>query len=284
MRDGMRASTASGVTLAIAALVGVGGCSVYSYVDPAGPRFAGIAAEPAPDREPDVRVVSFNVQFAEHVDRAIEALRTRESLADADVVLLQEMNDPGAAAIADALGFHYVYYPATERGNGGFGNAVVSRWPIVEDHKLLLPHPSPANGERRVAVAATLDAPFGRIAVVSVHSETPWMPMRGRLEQLGAVLEDVEARYGASGIPVIVGGDFNTPESWGTEAIRGLFTVHGFTHASRDVPPTADYFVQQVTLDYVFVRGLHVEAAGVEDTDASDHRPVFVRARAPGEG
>ena len=261
-------------TLALAFALTLG-CHVHSYVDPEGPRYAGLAEDPAEDPERELRVVTFNVEFSRHVDRAVEALGTRESLRTADVLLLQEMNEGAIETIAAARRMSYVYYPATERGSGGFGNAVASRWPIIEDHKILLPHPSPANGERRVAVAAMIDAPSGPLVAVSVHSETPWMPMRGRLEQLAAILEDVDASYPGT-VPAIIAGDMNTPEDWGADMIRTLFGRHGFRHASRRVPPTADYFVQQVTLDYVFVRGVRVEEAGVEHTEASDHRPVWI--------
>jgi endonuclease/exonuclease/phosphatase family metal-dependent hydrolase len=267
---------------AVVAASVAGGCAVGSYASPTGPRFAGAASAPTPDPEPAVRVVSFNIQFSVHVDRAIEQLRSDETLRDADVLLLQEMNAEGAAAIADALGFHHVYYPATRRGTEGYGNAVVSRWPIVEDHKILLPHLSPENGQRRAAVAALLDTPFGRMAAVSVHAETVFLPLQGRIEQLAAVLRDVEAHYGTSGIPVVVGGDFNTPEEWGAEQVRGLFTMHGFRHATRRIGPTADYFFfQRVMNDYVFVRDLNVESAGVEETHASDHGPVYVELSPP---
>jgi endonuclease/exonuclease/phosphatase family metal-dependent hydrolase len=270
--------------LAAVATLAVAGCRhVDSYLDPEGPRYAGTAQEPRPDEERAFRVVTFNVEFSRHVDLAIEALRNREALRDADVVMLQEMNAPAVEAIADALGFHYVYYPATERSEGGFGNAVASRWPIVEDHKVILPHPSPANAERRVAVAATIDAPFGPVAVYSVHSETPWLSLRGRVEQLQRLLDDVHERYTPQRIPVIIGGDMNTPEARGADMLRDVFRRDSFVHATRDVPNTADYFVARVTLDYVFVRGLRVMDAGDEVTDASDHAALYVLLRPPSD-
>ncbi|HJL19851.1 MAG TPA: endonuclease/exonuclease/phosphatase family protein [Sandaracinaceae bacterium LLY-WYZ-13_1] len=261
----------------IALVATVAGCRhVDSYLDPEGPRYAGTAEAPRPDPEPGLRVVSYNVEFSRHVEEAVEALRTREPLREADVLLLQEMNAEAVERIASAMGFHYVYYPATERSGGGFGNAVASRWPIVEDHKVILPHPSPANQERRIAVAATIEAPFGRFAVYSVHSETPWLSLRGRVEQLRSLLDDAHQRYAPLRIPVIVGGDMNTPEARGADLLRDLFRRDGFEHATRDVPNTADYFVARVTLDYVFVRGFEVRRAGAEVTDASDHAALHV--------
>lgn len=256
------------------------GCQahVHSYLDPAGPRYAGPAPREAPDPERALRVVTFNVEFARGTEQAIVELENDPELQGADVVLMQEMNEPSVIAVSEALGFHYVYYPATERGTGGFGNAVLSRWPIVEDHKVILPHASPANGERRIAVAATIDAPFGPLVAVSLHTETPWMPLRGRLDQLAAVLADVDERYDAVRTHVVIGGDMNTPEPHGTERIASLFQRHAFRYATRHVGPTADYYFGFVVLDYVFVRGLTVSDAGARTTEASDHRPLYIVA------
>lgn len=41
-----------------------------------------------------------------------------------------------------ALGMSWVYYPAIfrHRSDKDFGNAVLSRWPIIADKKIVLPH------------------------------------------------------------------------------------------------------------------------------------------------
>lgn len=264
------------------ALIAVG-CQGRNYLDPSGPRYAQRVATPAPDEEPLLRVVSFNIAYGEDIDRAIEELAADPELRDADVILLQEMHARGAAAIGRALGLHHVYYPASVEKGRLFGNAILSRWRILEDHKVVLPHGDPLGGQRRIAVAAILDAPGGRIAVYSVHAETAFLSLRGRLEQLERVLSDVDARHGAMGIPVIIGGDFNTLERWAVPDVRDLFTWRGFDHASREVPSTADYCFGAPALDHLFVRDLEVVRAGASPTtEASDHRPLYAVLRWPG--
>ena len=51
------------------------------------------------------------------------------------------MDEPGARAFADSLGFGYVYFPATLHPVTGrdFGNAVLSRFPIEDERKIVLP-------------------------------------------------------------------------------------------------------------------------------------------------
>lgn len=272
------------VALLAAALPPLGGCAVCNYVDPAGPRYAGRAEQPSVDREPDaIRVVSFNVRLALCVEAAAAALRAEDALRDADVVLLQEMSADGAARIAGALGMHHVYYPGTVRTGGiVFGVAILSRWPITEDHKLVLPHRNPVTWVRSIAVGATLAAPGGPIAVYSVHAATVIVSLRARLDQYATVLQDVAARHDP-GVPVVIAGDLNTMEQWAIPRVHEGFRARGFEPATAELDATADYFFGSVVLDHVFARGLDVRDAGTVRTDASDHRAVWSVLRRPAD-
>src|SRR5690242_12714666 len=72
------------------------------YPPAGGPRYAAAppAAPPGGAERPlALRVVSFNVEFARHVDGAIALLASDPGLRGADVVLLQEMDSAGAARV-----------------------------------------------------------------------------------------------------------------------------------------------------------------------------------------
>src|SRR5687767_9964801 len=105
------------------------GCRTgQNYPGAVEPRYAGVGIpvdRPVPDT---LRVVSFNVKYAERIDSAIVVLTTESALRDADVLLLQEMDAIGTRRIAEALGMSYVYYPAIFRHRSArdFGNAVLS--------------------------------------------------------------------------------------------------------------------------------------------------------------
>src|SRR5687767_7224596 len=131
----------------------------YAGLD--GPRHAGGLAEAkaAEAGTPAaLRVVSFNIERALRVDAAITVLESEPALREADVVLLQEMDHPGTRRVAQALGMAYVYYPGTFslKTRRDFGNAVLSRWPVVEDSKILLPHLGLFGRLQRTATAATI--------------------------------------------------------------------------------------------------------------------------------
>ena len=67
-----------------------------------GPHVVAAAAAdlPTPD---SLRVVTFNVHYAERMDLVNELLHSSPMLRDADIIVLQEMNEDAAAGTAEAL-------------------------------------------------------------------------------------------------------------------------------------------------------------------------------------
>jgi endonuclease/exonuclease/phosphatase family metal-dependent hydrolase len=246
-----------------------------NYDDPEGPRFSANFApplDPADEALEELSVCTFNIEFAEHVREAIADLEGDENLGACTVVLLQEMDWPGSRRIAEALSLDVVYYPGSVHHGKDFGNAVLSRFTISDDAKLILPHRNPTNGRIRIAVRATLEVPFERVTAYSVHSDTPWLGPEARLEQAEAIAGDAGRFDG----PLIVGGDFNTSDPGSVEHTVDVLESRAFTWATAGISATGDGFFGPATLDHVFVKRLAVEAAGTVPTDASDHQPIWV--------
>jgi endonuclease/exonuclease/phosphatase family metal-dependent hydrolase len=256
---------------AVLSLCLLAGCRTgQNYPGTVGPRYAGgpPAASAQRPRGDTLRFVTFNIAFARRVDGAIELLSTEPALRGADVLLLQEMDAGGTRRIAEALGMGYVYYPAIShhRTDRDFGNAVLSRWPIVEDAKIVLPHRSRYAGTQRTATAATLLVGDRRVRVYSVHLGTVADVGPGaRREQLRAVLAD------AAGHPrVVIGGDMNDA------AVARVARDAGYGWPTERGPRT----MRLGRVDHLLLRGLaspDTAAAGTV-TDArgvSDHRPVW---------
>jgi endonuclease/exonuclease/phosphatase family metal-dependent hydrolase len=264
-----------GLVLLVAASVpfGAGGCAIAeNYDDLAGPRYAGrFSSEPSTPAE-DFTLGSFNIEFAEEVELAAREIRANPALAAAAVLLLQEMDPAGTELLARELEYDYVYYPGSVHHGKDFGNAVLSRWPIVADEKLILPHRNPSNGRIRIAVGATLATPSGELVVFSVHSDTLWLGPRARLEQAQAVID------AASGFtaPVAVGGDFNTLEDAAIEATVVRFERAGYAWATAELEPSTESAFGELRLDHIFVKGLAAAAADTGATAASDHQPLWV--------
>jgi endonuclease/exonuclease/phosphatase family metal-dependent hydrolase len=248
---------------------GLAGCgSAFNYTGPDGPRYAEVAAPlagPAPDA---IRLVTFNIKFARQIDSAIALLGSVAPLASADILTLQEMDASGTRRIARALGMSYVYYPATVHPSTGrdFGNAILSRWPIVDDAKIVLPHLSRFGGIERIATAATIRVGTALVRVYSVHLGT-WVEEGpgARRDQVRAILAD-----GAGYQRVIVGGDMNN------HGIGKAFRAAGYDWPTERNPHTDHFW----NWDHIFLRGFTPSAGsntGVirENHHSSDHRPVW---------
>lgn len=241
-----------------------------NFLDPAGPRFEGRYAPPAPAATPhQIRVVTFNVKYALHVARAIEVLQESDSLRGADIIALQEMNDGATDSVARALRMNYAYLPATISPitDTFFGPAVLSRWPIDSAWKVLLPHGSVFRGQRRTATGAILRIGQARVRVYSVHLETQAaIAPDEREDQAEAILRDAAG----AGEPVILAGDLN---SYG---IGEYFERRGFRWLTKSFGETILFW----GWDHVLVRGFppeRIRSTGVERNvrGASDHRPVW---------
>jgi endonuclease/exonuclease/phosphatase (EEP) superfamily protein YafD len=258
--------------LAVGAGLLLAGCApVMNLLNVASPRFEGRYAPPgapAATAETRLRVVTFNVKFAREIERAVEVLWS-DSLRDADVVALQEMDEIGVDRIARTLGLNYAYYPASIHPASGkyFGPAVLSRWPIERSWKLLLPHGGWTRGQRRTATAAIVRAQGTPLLVYAVHLETPvQISDAERRDQAMAVVENAVGHRG----PVVIAGDFNS------QSIGVVLKRQGFEWPTERVGPTVSWF----SWDHIFTRGLSraipVSTGVVRDIQgASDHHPVW---------
>ena len=261
-------------------------CHAHNYIDPSGPRFAHSAkitaqreeltASPTFVTAGNLRVVTFNIKFAKNIDGAIRMFRTVPNMMDADIVLLQEMDESGVLRVAEALGFeNAVYYPATlhPQSDRNFGNAILSRWPIEEDQKLLLPHLGQFGGTLRIAVRATVRVGEQRVRVYSLHLATrAEIGPNRRREQAGTIMADADA----SPYPVIIAGDVNGNKVWKAFEKRGYRCV---THGLGNTAMLS-------AIDHIFVRGIGLESANargkVQQGDVSDHAPVWAVLKVPG--
>lgn len=249
--------------------------SVQNYPDAFEPEFIGSYATPAADFSGSIKVVSYNISFGEDVALAISELSELDELKNADIILLQEMDEVGTQSIAQTLGYNFVYFPASihNRNNRNFGNAILSKWPIDAPQKIILPFKSPRNQQIRIAVQAVVTINEEQILTYSVHTETFWLGPRKREEQIDGLVESIatESQY------ILVGGDFNTLTRQSVEELEETFRGIGLERVSRATGYTARYGPLEFTLDHIFSRGLSViEAGKSKKATASDHLPIWV--------
>ncbi|MFV1989605.1 MAG: endonuclease/exonuclease/phosphatase family protein, partial [Acidimicrobiales bacterium] len=108
--------------------------------------------------EAAVSVVSWNIRFGIEIDRAIVELRDIEEIPLPDILLLQEMDEKGTAAIAARLDADYVFTSTGPHklSDREFGNSIISPWPITGGLEVPLPHKSRLNGHPRSATRAVV--------------------------------------------------------------------------------------------------------------------------------
>jgi endonuclease/exonuclease/phosphatase family metal-dependent hydrolase len=194
-----------------------------------------------------------------------------------DVVGLQEVlrheAEPRhqAQEVADGLGYHAAYGPAWHIGGGlDFGNAILSRWPILEGESF--PLPNDPGEESRALLYTKVESPWGALPVFCTH--LAWKFHQGALRerQVAAIAERVHELAPAGGLPPILMGDFNAePDSDEIRFLRGLGSLRGrsvyfadcFALAGEGAGHTfarSNVFAEPLhepdrRIDYIFVRG-----------------------------
>lgn len=233
-----------------------------------------------------LRVVTYNIhKCIGGVDRRYDPQRTAEALnaLEPDVVLLQEVDDGAKRSNGDrqvdrlseliGLGHRTWFGNVTVRGGGEYGNAVLSRFPIIETANVDLTVPLK---KRRSVLHAELRVRHGELdRTVHVFNMHLGLAQYERKIQLRRFLECHPFARLHHETPIIVGGDLN--DVYGV--LWRELTPAGFRGPERS-PRTFPAWAPMRALDGLYVRGAVAvrELARAEHAvarRASDHRPLW---------
>lgn len=188
-----------------------------------------------PEIEVQLRVLTFNIHHGETLAGEIdlEAMAAVIQSAKPDLVALQEVDVHTSRVegislvekLAEICGMNSYFARALDFGGGEYGNAVLSRFPIVETHAWKLP--SSEGHEPRVAADCLIAIPSDTIRFISTHfdhvSENPDRPAQAK------ALLDI---FQKDEIPSILAGDLNdTPDSETLQILKQYWTISGGEHA-----------------------------------------------------
>ncbi|MBK5106842.1 MAG: endonuclease/exonuclease/phosphatase family protein [Anaerolineales bacterium] len=246
---------------------------IRNYDDPNEPFYEGYFASGEPVPGEKLKIVTWNLSFAENLEPAIEALTQVDELKNADILLLQEMDEIGVERLAQELGYNYVYYPATvhRRHNKKFGNAVLTKWEIVEHEKILLPKSGSDRKHTRNAVRAVIRIAGQEISAYSVHLETFWV-FQSREKRQATFLKN---QY-KEDENIVVGGDFNSITGGSILYLEQMMEQAGLRRLSKNTGYSFEYKGIKLTLDHIFGSGIEYYESGVwRGSDASDHYPIW---------
>lgn len=236
-----------------------------------GPRFLPRERAAAPD-VPTLTVLTHNLLADPHpLDAIIATLRASR----ADVIALQEVSQAYEPLLIAGLRDLYPHYGTHTVLSRFAGQAIFSRYPLLEDdywqYEWL---PTPLGHQR-----ALVQTPFTPLVVYNVHPTHPGMngqhfnPTYRHRE-----IQDVMRRIQAETLPVVLLGDFNMPEhspdyqtvtATLTDAYRDVGLGLGWTFRLRLPFPF-------LRLDYVFCSAawLPLKAEVLPAHGGSDHYPV----------
>jgi endonuclease/exonuclease/phosphatase family metal-dependent hydrolase len=247
-----------------------------NYLDPNAPFYSGNYAAGEPDhRDGAITVVSYNIGYALNIDGAISDIRQIRDQRGLDILLLQEMDEPGMEQIARGLQLNYVYYPAAIESTyrKDFGNAVLSPWPIVDWRKLILPHISLSNRMKRIATRATIRIHDENLLAYSIHTEPVFIFPKFKADQCTYLLKGLDPKARR----VVVGGDFNSFSQRGIENMERHYENAGFDRASRGCGHTFVRWGLKMSPDHIFTKGFVAKEKGrLPEATASDHLPVWI--------
>jgi endonuclease/exonuclease/phosphatase family metal-dependent hydrolase len=215
-------------------------------------------------------------------------------LEDYDVLLLQEMDEVATDAVAKALNCNYIYYPSINHPGQRklVGNAILSKWPIVDHEKVLLPHPSlyPVITKfktykfRKIATVAHIDINGVKVKFYSIHGAA-FNTSKARKALAGEIADDINR---SESDKVVVGGDFNTVGYGDILSTIKPFKSIGMEWATEKIGRTIGHKKWMVSFfpseafqtDHIFVKGLEIMDLGkIENTIISDHYPLWINLR-----
>lgn len=227
-------------------------------------------------------VLSYNIHRGVGLDRRPDLDRIADVIAEAapDVVGLQEVvrlngtpRGDQAAYLAARLGMTLVMGETKTLGDGAYGNAVLTRLPVLGAERRDL---SWRLREPRGCLRVDLDVKGTPLHVFNCHLGLALRERRAQLQALGRFIRDSERLVG----PRVLLGDFN---EWHTGPITRSLRRE-FSSPMRRMRRTHPALFPLFTLDRIY---WDVELEGEEFTVhrsrparlASDHLPVVARLR-----
>jgi endonuclease/exonuclease/phosphatase family metal-dependent hydrolase len=206
---------------------------------------------------PSVRLLTWNLWWRfGHWRERLDAIEAVLEQAHPDICGLQEVwavgDDNQAARLARVLGMNWTWLRAPDssswRRRAGedeavVGNAVLSRWPIVERVELALPG---SRAQQRTALLVVIQTPAGRMPFATTQFSSDPSASATRCRQVESVI-DLLVAHDHHELPVVLTGDLNAePDSdevrllggHKTAPVRnGFVLIDAWSYAAPDAIP-----------------------------------------------
>ena len=235
-----------------------------------------------------IKIMSYNIHIATPGSISDFNITDLKAIADVinrenpDVVVLQEVDkntvrsgkdSHQAKDLGELTGMHYHFAGASFKSEGEQGQAILSKYPIIDAESFKLPCPEESNGETRSFAIIVVEIEGVDVAFMTVHLDH--RSDEDRKFQIVQMLEHTK-RY--DNYPIIFGGDFNMkPENDNFSLIEKQFSMvtdnHPFTFPQINPRNTIDFILLNKKASELFDV---LDYYTVAEEYASDHLPLIM--------
>ena len=248
-----------------------------------------------PPKGQSLRVMTYNIYGARatspanaaDLDAIAEVIRRQNpdfvTLNEVDVFTNRTGKDVHQARdLAEKLGMEWHFSKAIDRDGGEYGDAVLSKYPILETRSYRLPCAAEQPGEDRALCVIRVQIDGKDLYVASTHLDH----LSGDASRLVQAAEIRRIRDTELEGDLILCGDLNAiPSSNVIATMTSFLTNTGpidqYTFPSDDPSRKIDY-IMYAPIEHFGVQNCQVVSRGdqqVDGVDASDHRPVIADIR-----
>lgn len=248
-----------------------------------------------PPKGQSLRVMTYNIYGARatspanaaDLDAIAEVIRRQNpdfvTLNEVDVFTNRTGKDVHQARdLAEKLGMEWHFSKAIDRDGGEYGDAVLSKYPILEKRSYRLPCAAEQPGEDRSLCVIRVQIDGKNLYVASTHLDH----LSGDASRLVQATEIRRIRDTELEGDLILCGDLNAiPSSNVIATMTSFLTNTGpidqYTFPSDDPSRKIDY-IMYAPIEHFGVQNCQVVSRGdqqVGGVDASDHRPVIADIR-----
>jgi endonuclease/exonuclease/phosphatase family metal-dependent hydrolase len=219
------------------------------------PKVVDPKPDPVEKKTITLKVMTYNAKLAKVEDFPTMISIIKEY--NPDLLILRQVDSETTRAnkvdrpkeVGLATGMNYFFSKAFDYQTGGYGNAVLSKYPIEESFSLLLPGVDPPAGTtavemRSLAMITIKIDEFNKIVFAGTELDATSADEKHRLKQANAILDKTKT----IDYPVIFGGNFNfaaLPQGDTYKNIKDQFTFGCYgTGCPLNTPkdaPTAIY-------------------------------------------
>ncbi len=229
-----------------------------------------------------ITVLTYNIRHAQNMHGNIEldTLAAFILAQNADVVALQEVDSACHRSLRTDImkelgrrtGMYYYFGKAMDYDGGGYGEGLLTRWPVEAIVTQPLPYQLNKNREPRAAIECILKGPNNKkIKIIATHLDH----LRDSTDRIMQT-QHLYALYEKEPLPFIITGDLNALPS--ETSIQQLLKITRQPNDDNN-QPTFPAVQPERKIDYILVsknyawKDLHYQVLNEEII--SDHRPVI---------